>query len=384
MTPASRTPLVSVCVPTYNGAEYFDACLDGLLAQGLRDIEVLVGDDLSTDDTLEIARRRGDPRLRILPFQTRAGMSRNWSRCIAEARGKYVALVAQDDLVLPQWGERLVQLLESHPEADLAFGRRKFGIEDDRSRATIGEFFETKYPAILARFYARIETVIPSEVMIDAALEHRFEVNLIGEPSFTMFRRDHPATREGYHPEMKQLIDWEFAARFFLVGPILHCPEELGTYRLHAAGSSIGNSPLDLQHREYRLLMDSVLSRSSSRLSEVQATFLRERRSERLDAISAQVQELLAHARIRDSERAQLLAHARVLEVERSHLRGHANTLESEREQLLAHVRTLEVEREHLRGHVQTLEKILRKIHGMQTYRFLCRIKDLFGVRKAR
>jgi glycosyltransferase involved in cell wall biosynthesis len=310
--------------------------LNSVLDQGLKDLEVVVGDDLSTDDTLEIARRRGDPRVRILPFKTRAGMSRNWSRCLTEARGKYVALVAQDDLLLPQWGERLVELLESHPEADLAFGRRNFGISDERSRTTaIGEFFETKYPAMLEQFYGRIETVIPPEVMIDAAFEHGFEVNLIGEPSFTMIRRDHPEMRVGYHPEMKQLIDWEFAARFFLNGPILHCPEEIGTYRIHAAGSSMGSSPLVRQHRDYQLLLESVLNRSPGRLSEAQTAFLRERIAER-------------------------------------------------QENLYAYVRALESEREHLRGHVQNLERILRKIHGMRTYRFLCRINDMFGRRKAR
>lgn len=341
----SRTPLLSICVPTYQGAEHFGECLDGLLGQNLKDLELLVGDDQSKDDTLAIARRRGDPRLRILPFTTRAGMSRNWTRTMAAARGKYVACVAQDDLFLPQWGERLVGLLESHPEAGLAFARRKFGITDEKTRAAIGQFFEVDYPAMLERFYARIESVVPPEAMIAAAMEHNFTVNLTSEPSFMMMRRDHPVTRAGYHPHMKQLLDWEFATRFFLAGPILYCAEELGTYRLHASGSSVGNSAELMQRRDYHLLLDAVLEHPG-RMSAEQNALLHDRRMAMIEIVYARALGALG--------------------------------LEKERDQLLAHARTLEGEREHLLGHVSNLERILRKVHGMSTYRVLCRLKYVF------
>ncbi len=342
----SRTPLISACVPTYNGAEYLDACLSSLLEQDLKDLEVVVGDDLSTDDTLEIARRRDDPRVRVLAFDSNAGMAGNWNRCIARARGKYVALVAQDDLVAPQWGERLAQLLESHPEADLAFGRREFSIADERSRSVVGEFFEKSYPALLERFYRGIETVIPPEDMLDAALERLFEVNLIGEPSFTLVRRDHPATRAGYHPRMKQLIDWEFASRFFVERPILHCPEILGTYRIHASASSVGSAASASQHREYMLLLESVLVHFMARLSPEQVERIESRR---------------------DQGQADIVKHARILEAEVSALRAHVGVLEAE---LHGH-----------RGHVQNLERILEKIHGRRIYSVLCKIKDTLGGR---
>ena len=356
---SSRTPLVSVCVPTYNGAAYLDACLDSLLDQDLQDLEVVIGDDNSSDDTLVIARRRKDPRVRVLAFEENAGMAGNWNRCLAEARGEYVALVAQDDLVARVWGERLVELLESHPEADLAFGRRDFDLVDEHTRGVAGEFFETKYPALLESFYARIDTVIPPELMIDAALEHRFKINLIGEPSFTMVRRDHPVTRAGYHAEMRQLLDWEFAMRFFADKPILHCPESLGTYRIHAAGESVGKVKLSYHYEEYGYLLDSVLVHLKDRLGLSQTSILEERREE--------IEHLV-----------QLLGHSRTVQADRDQLELHAGTIEVERRALLAHVETLESEREHLHGHLRNLEKIVRKTHAEGVYRVLCRIKDTF------
>lgn len=310
------TPLVSVCVPTYNGAEFMQICIDSLLDQHLRDLEVVVSDDGSRDDTLEIVRRRGDPRVRILPTTTRAGMAGNWNRSLAGARGKYVALVAQDDFVAPQWGERLVELLESHPEADLAFSRRDFGISDEHTRQVVGDFFEHKYPTMMQPFYARIGTVIPPEVMIDAAMQHGFTLNLIGEPSFTMVRRDHPATREGYHLGMRQMLDWEFAIRFFADKPILHCAESLGTYRIHAAGASVDHAAQSRQYQEYKHLLDSVLSRLHSRLTAAQTCTLTDRRAEidhmlHLLKHVGNLESSLAHARQNASDLEQELARRR-------------------------------------------------------------------------
>ncbi|HTF89699.1 MAG TPA: glycosyltransferase [Planctomycetota bacterium] len=357
----SAAPLVSVCVPTYNGAEFLDACLDSVLGQELSDIEVLIGDDRSIDDTLAIARRRSDPRLRILPFHERAGMARNWSRTLLEARGKYVALVAQDDLLAPAWGVRLAGLLEDHPEASFAFGHRAFGMTDERSRAIVGHFFESSYPAQLERFYARIGTVVSPATMVEMAMEHRFELNLTGEPSFNLLRRDHAAIREGYHSELRQMLDWEFATRFFADAPILHCPEVLGTYRIHVAGSTVGNSALTTQYGDYARLIDLVLQRFAGLLSRTHVEALRAVRLER-------EQMLLGHAR-------NLAVHAEALEKEREELRA-------ETRELTAHARTLETERDELLVNVRHLEQTVRRIRSQPVYRALCKIKDVFSARR--
>ena len=276
----SVTPLVSICVPTYNGGRFLSSCLESLLDQSVGDLEILVGDDASTDDTLAVARSFDDPRLRVLAFAERAGMARNWNRTFCEARGNYVSLVGQDDLVTRHWAERLAQLLETHREADLAFGRREFDVADEHSREVVGEFFERDYPAMLQPFYDRIETVIPPDLMVDAAMQHGFEINLIGEPSFTMVRRECAATLAGFDVNMRQMIDWEFVTRFFADRPLLHCPEIIGTYRIHSAGSSIDNAPLSRHYHEYGYFLGVVLGRFRDRLRQDQTETLKNRRDE--------------------------------------------------------------------------------------------------------
>ena len=91
-------PVVSVVIPTYNHSQYVADTLDSVLAQTLADIEVIVVNDGSSDDTAEILRPYADT-ARIRYFeQPNAGPARARNRGLEEARGKYVAFLDDDDL----------------------------------------------------------------------------------------------------------------------------------------------------------------------------------------------------------------------------------------------------------------------------------------------
>ena len=254
--------LHSAVVPTWNGARFLGRCLESLLAQEEVDLEVVVCDDASEDDTLEIARGFTDPRVRIHSHDRRLGLAGNWNRARSLARGETFSLVGQDDWVEPRWAFSLTRLLAEHPEAALAFGDRHFHVADEVSRHKVGDFFERVYPEMLEPFRERLlatGTLVPSQVMIEEAMRFCFEINLVGEPTFLAVRREHPAALAGYDPSMAQMIDWEFTTRFFLDGPVVHTPERLGTYHVHARGQSIENAPLSRHYREYAYLMDRLL-----------------------------------------------------------------------------------------------------------------------------
>ncbi|MGH8009930.1 MAG: glycosyltransferase, partial [Candidatus Binatia bacterium] len=106
---------VSVCLPTYNGEEFIAEALKSILAQSLTDFELLVVDDCSTDTTLDIVRSFADPRIRIYQNAERLGIPGNWNRCLSLARGEYVCLFHQDDVMLPENLERKVRVLDSDP-----------------------------------------------------------------------------------------------------------------------------------------------------------------------------------------------------------------------------------------------------------------------------
>lgn len=115
---ASR-PKVSVIIPTYNRANYIAAAIESVFAQTLRDIEVVVVDDGSTDDTTE----------RLAPFRGRLNYVRTGNQGSARARnegmrrasGEYIAFLDSDDLYYPFKLQAQAEVLDKYPEVGLVY-----------------------------------------------------------------------------------------------------------------------------------------------------------------------------------------------------------------------------------------------------------------------
>lgn len=103
-------PSVSVIIPAFNTAAYIARSITSVLAQGLREVEVIIADDGSTDNTVEVARSFDDERVRVLVSERNEGVARARNRAIDAATGTYVALLDSDDWFAPDRLEHLVTL----------------------------------------------------------------------------------------------------------------------------------------------------------------------------------------------------------------------------------------------------------------------------------
>jgi hypothetical protein len=110
-------PVLSVCIPTYNGAAYLAEAMKSVLDQTLADFELIVVDDASTDATVEIAKSFEDRRIRHFSNRVNRGLVGNWNRCIELARGTYVCLFHQDDVMMPDNLAAKVSFLDRRPTA---------------------------------------------------------------------------------------------------------------------------------------------------------------------------------------------------------------------------------------------------------------------------
>ncbi len=108
-------PIVSVILPVYNSECYVAQSIQSILDQSLRDFELIVIDDASTDRTLEIVRSFEDERIKVLQKERNTGLtvSLNWGLLVA--KGKYIARMDADDISLPGRLERQVHFLEENP-----------------------------------------------------------------------------------------------------------------------------------------------------------------------------------------------------------------------------------------------------------------------------
>lgn len=111
MTPG----LVSVLLPVHNGATYLAAALESVLTQTWTELELIVVDDGSTDDTPTVLAACTDPRLQV-HRQPAAGVVAALNRGLALARGPWVARMDADDVMAPERLARQVRFLSEHPE----------------------------------------------------------------------------------------------------------------------------------------------------------------------------------------------------------------------------------------------------------------------------
>lgn len=103
---------VSVIIPAYNTEKYIVKAIDSALTQTLTNIEVIVVDDCSSDNTVEVVRAIDDPRLKLICNTRNLGAGGARNKAIAAAKGKWIAVLDSDDWYAPQRLEVLVHLAE--------------------------------------------------------------------------------------------------------------------------------------------------------------------------------------------------------------------------------------------------------------------------------
>jgi len=117
-------PLVTILVPSYNYGRFLAEAIESALGQTYEPIEVLVVDDGSQDDSVQVAGRYGD-RIRLLTQENR-GLVAVLNRGMQEAAGSYVTILSADDVFRPTYVERLMRALREHPDAAYAYSAMEY------------------------------------------------------------------------------------------------------------------------------------------------------------------------------------------------------------------------------------------------------------------
>ncbi|MBR5052047.1 MAG: glycosyltransferase family 2 protein [Bacteroidaceae bacterium] len=111
--------LVSVIMPSYNGAKYIAASIDSIISQTYKNWELIITDDCSNDGTQDIikAYEAKDNRIRGYYFDKNQGSGATRNKCIEEARGRYLAFCDSDDRWLPEKLEKQIAFMQEHDYA---------------------------------------------------------------------------------------------------------------------------------------------------------------------------------------------------------------------------------------------------------------------------
>jgi glycosyltransferase involved in cell wall biosynthesis len=183
-------PLITIGIPTRNRASMVKDCVASALAQTYRNIEVLVCDNASSDDTIDTLKSIGDKRLHLVSNPVDVGMVKNFARCIEEAKGDYLVLASDDNLLEPEFLEKCIELIRAEPGIPVVLST--FDI------LVVGEFSADRQRIVPAVTSGRLSTGIwDGTEILDEYLSGRLSAQL-----FSSVIRTDILRRNGYssHP----------------------------------------------------------------------------------------------------------------------------------------------------------------------------------------
>lgn len=210
-------PIVSICLPVYEGAKYLEQALESLLFQSFENFEVLCADDNSTDSSIGILEdfARRDRRIQYLKNSVNKGLFPNYNGLLRQCKGKYIKPFAQDDILHKDCLARMVAVLDQQPDIALVSSARQ--VIDERGRIL----------SCQNRFDQN--TLIPgSEAILYSLTELS---NWIGEPSAVMFRAEF--FDGGFDCAYFHFGDIEYWLRILQNGDMYYLSEPLFGFRRH-------------------------------------------------------------------------------------------------------------------------------------------------------
>ncbi|HEX9961019.1 MAG TPA: glycosyltransferase [Pyrinomonadaceae bacterium] len=218
----STAPLVSICVPSYNHARYLPATLDSALAQTYPNIEIIVLDDGSKDESLSIARdyeTRFPGKIKVYTHAGGAnlGISRTVNAAFAHARGKYWMGLPSDDILYPDKIEKQVAFLEKNPALGFVYCYVDYIDSDGKP-----------VPGRLGKNITADEDPLKSMIL----------ENFI--PGMAILARREAIARVGDHDADLIYSDWDFWVRLFSLYKGGFIDESLIGYRVHTYNTSVG------------------------------------------------------------------------------------------------------------------------------------------------
>lgn len=237
--------LVSIIIPAWNSENYIKESIDSALSQTYKNIEIIVIDDGSTDNTKKVINDYIKSRKIYYIFQPNKGLAGARNTGILSAKGEYIALLDSDDLFLPKKIQKQVEALEKNPDFSVCYCDLLHFTEREPR-----QFFHHRYS-------------YPSGNLFGELLKKQF-IN----PLTVIIKKTVFDTYGIFDENLKRSEDWELWLRFAHAGiKFLHLKEILAYYRIRNAGnlSSIESEP-QMKEKNLEIFLNLKKKMSSEEL----------------------------------------------------------------------------------------------------------------------
>lgn len=210
-----KEPEVSICITTYNGEEFIKETIESALNQSYKFLEILVVDDDSTDNTINIIEQINDSRIRIIRNKKRKGMVKNWNTAYMNAKGKYVMFLCQDDVLNKECLTKKVKAIKQDKNIVLAFSATSVIDKEDKIRLT-------------RRLY-RKDKVVEGKALIKKSFRIR---NMYGEPSNILFKKEICKKAGYFNEDLIYTPDWAYWLNISRFGKVAYVKDDLTWFRI--------------------------------------------------------------------------------------------------------------------------------------------------------
>ncbi|USR90908.1 glycosyltransferase [Phormidium yuhuli AB48] len=228
------SPKISLILNSYNPSHYLQRAIESVLQQTYRDFELLIWDDGSSDDSLDIARSLAaqDERVRVIaaPHQ---GRGKALKAAIAVTTGDYLGWIDRDDILLPNALEQTAAILDKHPQVGMVYSDY---LDIDSQGTPLGLGYRCQIP------YSR------DRLLTDFITFH-----------FRLMRREIYNQAGGIDPAFEYAEDYDLCLRISELTEIYHLPEPLYHYRHHRDNAS--RSQASLQQARSQCAINNALCR---------------------------------------------------------------------------------------------------------------------------
>jgi len=232
-------PLISVCIPTFNGEKYLKEALESVKNQTYKNIEVIISDDESKDNTLEIVNEFKETVNFPVHIYSHIpnGIGANWNNSIEKSNGEYIKFLFQDDILKPNCIEVMYNYLINN-ELEVVISKRDI-IDSNSKKVYSGRWFESFNDLQKIADLDFKDFIIFDIPTINNISFSRFLVdNIFGEPCVSLFSKKLYKEIGPYDTNLKQCLDYIYYLRILKKYNIGIIEEKLVSFRIHLEQAS--------------------------------------------------------------------------------------------------------------------------------------------------
>lgn len=215
---------VSVCIPAYNGEKFIQEAIDSVIAQTFTDFEIIIVDDRSTDNTVNIIKSYTDKRIRFFQNEKNLGLIGNWNKALSYATGEYIKILPDDDLIYPNCLKLQVEVLDNDPDKEVALVSGRKNVINNNGKI------------LFNRGFSRKEIRVSGVEAINKTV--RSGGNIIGEGGALLFRREIMKKVGIIDSDIFYILDLDYWYRILLYGKLHSLPDIVAAFRVSAVSTS--------------------------------------------------------------------------------------------------------------------------------------------------